>query len=329
MLLTRALRAREHEPLLVGVPDAPLVERAHADGLATAVVPMRTDWDLRSSKRIRSLVRTWRPDVVHAHDARSHAIALVALAGLATPLVVTRRVTFRPKSVRIKYGPNVSRFIAVSRAVEQAMVAAGINASRIDVVHSGVPTPTVTAPRDWRAERRWPSDSVIVGVVGAMTAEKGVDTVARIAEALPAEAARRTKIVFLGGEAAGPIRLGEVEGFRAGFVTDIYNAMAGLDLLWHPATSEGLGTSIIDAMALGVPPIAFAVGGIPEIIDHKVQGLLVHPTDVSAFAQAHAAAMAEPFRQVLAERGPARAELFSVEAMTERTERVYQTVLTG
>jgi len=290
---------------------------------------MRTDWDLRSSKRIRSLVRTWRPDIVHAHDARSHAIALVALAGLATPLVVTRRVTFRPKSVRLKYGPNVSRFIAVSRAVEHAMVAAGISAARIDVVHSGVPTPVVTAPRDWRAERRWPADAVVVGVVGAMTAEKGIDTIARIAQALPSEQARRTKIVFLGGEAAGPIRFGEVEGFRAGFVTDIYNAMAGLDLLWHPAVSEGLGTSVIDALALGVPPIAFAVGGIPEIIDHKLQGLLVQANDVSAFAQAHGVALDAGFRRGLAERGPAQAALFSVDAMTEKTERVYQTVLTG
>jgi glycosyltransferase involved in cell wall biosynthesis len=328
LLLTHALRERGHEPLLVGVPHAPLVERAHADGLATAAVTMRNDWDLRSSKRIRALVRTWRPDIVHAHDARAHAIALLALSGGLAPLVVTRRVTFSLKSVRFKYGPRVARFIAISHAVQRAMVESGVDASRIDVVHSGVPTPVVTAPRDWRAERGWDAASLVVGVVGAMTSEKGIDAAAAIARALPPNQARRTKLVFLGGDATGAVQFGLVEGYRAGFVTDIYNAMAGLDLLWHPAISEGLGTSVIDALALGVPPIAFAVGGIPEIVEHGVQGMLAPPGDISAFAQAHGLALDESVRSRLALAGPPRAALFSVDAMTEKTERVYQTVLT-
>ncbi|HXC26020.1 MAG TPA: glycosyltransferase, partial [Gemmatimonadaceae bacterium] len=211
LLLTHALRERAHEPLVVGVANTPLVERAHAAGLATAAVAMRSDWDLRSAKRVRALIRTWRPDLVHAHDARAHAIALLALAGNPTPLVVTRRVTFLPKSVRLKYGPRVDRFIAISQAVKQVMVRAGIDASRIDVIYSGVPTPVVTSPRDWRREMGWSSDVVVVGIVGAMTAEKGVEAVHRIAAALPAEVAQRTRIVFLGGQATGKTHLGRVE----------------------------------------------------------------------------------------------------------------------
>ena len=63
--------------------------------------------------------------------------------------------------------------------------------------------------------------------------------------------------------------------FSAGFVEDIIPAVAGLDVLWHPSRAEGLGTSVIDAMALGVPPIAFAVGGITEVVEHEFSGLLV------------------------------------------------------
>jgi glycosyltransferase involved in cell wall biosynthesis len=289
---------------------------------------MHNDWDLRSSKRIRALVRAWRPDIVHAHDARSHAIALLALSGGLAPLVVTRRVTFPLKSVRFKYGPRVARFIAISHAVQRAMIARGVDASRIDVVHSGVPAPAVTAPRDWRAALGWDDTALVVGMVGAMTSEKGIDAAAAIARALPPDQARRTKLVFLGGDARGAIQLGLVDGYRAGFVTDIYNAMAGLDLLWHPATSEGLGTSVIDALALGVPPIAFAVGGLPEIVENGVQGLLVPPGDTSAFVRAHGLALEESFRSRLARAGPPRAAHFSVDAMTEKTERVYQTVLT-
>ncbi|MGI9090993.1 MAG: glycosyltransferase, partial [Gemmatimonadaceae bacterium] len=221
LLLTSSLRSRGHEPLIVGVSGSPLLERAQGMGMATASAQMRADWDLRSAKRIRALVRIWHPDVVHAHDARSHAIARIALAGDATPLVVTRRVTFPLKSVRVKYGPRVDRFIAISHAVKAAMVRSGVAPSRICVVHSGVPKPVAKAPRDWRAEMEWPADTVVVGMVGAMTAEKGIDQIARIADCLPASALARTKIVLLGGAAdsTGPLALGRLRGFRAGFVS--------------------------------------------------------------------------------------------------------------
>ena len=60
-------------------------------------------------------------------------------------------------------------------------------------------------------------------------------------------------------------------------------------LLWHPARDEGLGTALIDALALGVPPIAFEVGGIPELVEHDIHGLLVRPGDIDGFARAHVA----------------------------------------
>lgn len=329
LLLARALRDRGGEPLVVGMRHAPLVERAHAAGLATAAAAMQSDWDLRSARRIRALVRTWRPDVVHAHDARAHAMALLALAGRTTPLVVTRRVTFVPRSVRVKYGTRVARFIAISHAVARALVDAGIEPARIDVVYSGVPAPHVAAPRDWRAENGWPADSVVAGVVGAMTAEKGIDRLRAITERLPASAAARTRLVLIGGdEQEGHLRIGRVEAHRAGFVGEIDRAMAGLDLVWHPATSEALGTVLLDSMALGVPPIAFAIGGIPEIVENGREGLLVPPGDVTAFAAAHERLLDPALRSSYRAAGPTRAALFSVERMTECTEQVYQKVLT-
>lgn len=284
---------------------------------------MRADWDLRSAKRIRALVRIWRPDIVHAHDARSHALALIALAGETTPLVVTRRVTFPLKSVRVKYGPRVTRFIAISHAVKNAMVASGVAPARISVVHSGVPMPTANTPRDWRAERGWAADTVIAGMVGAMTAEKGINEVACIAECLPEFAIAHTRLVLLGGDAHGPLTLGPLRAFRAGFVAEIHDAMAGLDILWHPATSEGLGTALIDALALGVPPVAFDVGGVGEIINNGINGLIVAPGDVCGFAESHVSLLNTDTREKLASAGPSRAALFSVEQMTDGTEQVY------
>ncbi|HEY7898859.1 MAG TPA: glycosyltransferase family 4 protein [Gemmatimonadaceae bacterium] len=329
LLLTTALRARGREPLVVGVSGSPLLERIQGAGIATASIPMRSDWDLRSAKRLRSIIRAWRPDVLHAHDARAHAISLIALAGDTTPLVVTRRVTFPLKSVRVKYGLRVTRFIAISNAVRDAMVRSGVDSQRIDVVHSGVPTPVAPEPRDWRREMGWSEETVIAGVVGAMTAEKGVNALRHIASRLGESALDRTRLVLLGGTSRGPLKLGPLLAHQSGFVTEIHNAMAGLDVLWHPASEEGLGTVLIDSLGLGVPPIAFDVGGVGEIIKNGKNGLLVPLGDVQAFAAGHESMLEPGYRKRLAEAGPVRASVFSVEAMTEGVERVYQRVLTA
>jgi L-malate glycosyltransferase len=328
-LLATSLRSHGREPLVVGIGGSPLLERLQAAGIATASIPMRSDWDLRSAKRLRSIIRAWHPDIVHAHDARAHAISLIALAGDTTPLVVTRRVTFPLKSVRVKYGLRVTRFIAISHAVKTAMMRSGVDAHRIVVVHSGVPAPSAPSPRDWRKELGWPRDTVLAGVVGAMTAEKGVDSLRHIGSWLSEAAIARTRVILLGGTAKGPVKLGPLRAHQAGFVSDVHNGMAGLDVLWHPAEEEGLGTVLIDSLALRVPPVAFDVGGISEILENGKSGLLVPSGNTRAFAAAHESLMDPGLRSELAAEGPARAALFSVDAMTEGVERVYQGILTA
>ncbi|HEX2780462.1 MAG TPA: glycosyltransferase family 4 protein, partial [Gemmatimonadaceae bacterium] len=327
-LLAQGLRARGHEPLVVGIPDSPLLQRLRQRGIASAAVPMRADWDLRAARRIRALIRAWRPDVVHAHDARAHAIAMAALIGSRIPLVVTRRVAFTPKSVRFKYGRRVARFIAISTAVSEAMIRGGVDPRRIDVVFSGVPAPPPLHPRDWRAECEWPPNTVLCGVVGAMTAEKGIGLLADVATKLPPGARSRARLVLLGGQSSGRCNIGGIEAYRAGFVDEIHAAMAGLDVLLHPSSAEGLGTAVIDAMALGVPPVAFAVGGLVELVQHERNGLLVRIGDLAGFAEAAARLILdERLRRRLGGAGPVRAAEFDVDSMVEGTERTYMSVI--
>ncbi len=331
LLLALGLRDRGHEPLLIGAPDSPLVKRAQAEGLAVAAIPMIADWDLRAARRIRARMRAWRADVVHAHDARSHALGLLAVLGSLTPLVVTRRVSFPPKSVGLKYGERVNKFIAISNAVREAMVARGIGSERIEVIHSGValPTPDVTA-RDWRSELGWPADSVIAGLIGAMTAEKGIDSLEAIGAALPPDIRRKTRFLLLGGSRRGSAQIGGVESHFAGFVEAIEEATAGIDLLMHPSRSEGLGTSVIDAMTLGIPPVAFNVGGLPEIVENNSSGFLVPAGDTRAFADAaHRLIEDVPLRRKLGDAARARSRQFGADHMTEQTESVYQGVISG
>lgn len=328
LLLARYQREHGHEPVVAAPPDSPLIQRVRAAGLAASAMRVRAEWDLAAVRRLRAITRTWRPDIVHAHDARAHAIALAALVGRREiPLIVTRRVTFVPKG-RVKYGARVARFIAISRAVRDALQRGGVPVERIDVVYSGVPAPEVRHRRDWRSECRWPADSVVCGVVGAMTEEKGVAILTDIAQGLTTDARQLARIVLLGGTAAGLTAIGGVPAYRAGFVDAVHDAMAGLDVLWHPSSAEGLGTAVIDAMALGVTPIAFAVGGLPELIEPEQSGILVSPGDVDGFArEASRLIVDSDARARLAIHGRDRASRFSVQQMAEGTLATYRRVL--
>lgn len=331
LLLALGLRDRGHEPFLIGSPESPLVQRARAAGLAVAAIPMLADWDVRAARKIRARMKTWSVDMIHAHDARSHALAMIALIGRRDiPLIVTRRVPFPPRSVRLKYGERVTRFIAISNAVRDAMTEGGIDRERITIVHSGVAARHMAvAPRDWKVELGWPADSIVCGVVGAMTAEKGIESLRAIVASLPDSTRRKTGIVLIGG-AGRDLDLRGIRVHSAGFVTDIDPAVAGLDVLWHPARAEGLGTSVIDAMALGVPPVAFAVGGLLEVIEPGISGLLCGAGDIAAFAVAATSLIEDTgLRARLAAGARTRAKSFDAAEMTRGTEAVYQQVLQG
>src|SRR5438552_9901303 len=252
LLLATGLRDLGYRTLVVAPTGSPLIRRAEHEGLPTYRLTLRGEWDIRSARELRAVARQWNAGIVHAHDARSHSIARIALLGKSkTRLIVTRRVVFPPKQVRLKYRHGVDMFIAISQAVRLVLVNAGVPANRIEVVYSGVPAPVVKRPRNWRKERGWPAGAVICGIVGAMTQEKGLDMVGGIARRLPGELFRRTRLVLLGGKGKGGTTISGVEGFDAGVVEEIHDAMSGLDVLWHPVRSEGLGTSVCCCGASG------------------------------------------------------------------------------
>lgn len=327
-LLSRAQREAGHEPLVVATPDSQLLRRARAAGLAVSAVPAAKVWGLRAVRRLARRIRTWRPDLVHAHDPRGHAIALAALVGRREiPLVVTRRTTRRPRA-GITFGPRVAHVMAISRAVRASLIAGGVDPSRISVVYPGVPSPAVRTARDWRQELGWPATCVLCGAVGALTIEHGLAMLDEIARGMPEAARRNARLVLLGGASAGRTTIGGIEATRAGFVDDVLSALAGLDVLWHPATTEGLGTAVIDAMALRVPAIAFRVGGLPELIVDGECGLLVDDGDLPAFSRAAARLVLDPdLRSRLGAAGPGRAAGFSVARMADATAAVYAMVM--
>ena len=336
-LTVDGLRAAGQRAALVAHPRGELYRRA-AGGPDLFPLAAAGELDLRAAWRLSRLLRRLRPDVVHAHDA--HALALAApaaaFAGRRGPrLAASRRVDFpirRNPLSRWKYG-QVDRFLCASDAIRRMLIDEGVPAGRTVVVYEGVDVERIAElpPLDVHRELGLPDGAPIVGNVAALVPHKGqehlLDAAARVVAEVP-----DARFVLVGaGElrdalAAQIARLGlERHVVLTGFRTDAIALLKGFDLFVMSSVTEGLGTSVLDAMACGRAVVATRAGGIPESVVDGETGLLVPTREPAALASAIVRMLRDrPWRHALGRAGRARARAhFSAARMVAETAAVY------
>jgi glycosyltransferase involved in cell wall biosynthesis len=338
------MRAAGHRAMLVAHPDGELRARA-AEGLELLPLAPRTEMDLSAAWRLSRAIKQLRPDIVHAHDP--HAVAMAALArSMSTqpkraPLVASRRVDFRLKGnalSRWKYD-QVDRFICSSEAIRQMLLADGIAPSRAVTVHEGIDLGHVAAaPEAPLHEELWlPHGSPIVGNVAALVPHKGqrhlVEAAALVVRQVP-----DARFVIAGeGELRESLEhqvkhLGlEKHVLLTGFRPDVLSVLKAFDIFVMSSITEGLGTSLLDAMACAKPIVATNAGGIPEVVQDGRTGFLVPPRDHHAMAGAIVQLLEnEPLRRQMGEAGLSLVtSRFSAERMVMDTLHVYEQVRTA
>jgi glycosyltransferase involved in cell wall biosynthesis len=319
---------------------------AAAQSIADEVyaIPMSGDADVRMRARVRRVIRAERADLVHVHSRRGADI----WAGLAAkrervPAVLSRRVDNPEKRwlVKFKYG-LYRRVITISQGIRRVLIEqAGVAPEKIVCVPSAVDTERFRPP-DLNADRAWfarefglREGELAVGMLAQFIERKGHRV---LIAALPGVLQRvpRTRVILFG---QGPLleemrRLCAERGLServtfAGFRNDMEKILPNLDLVVHPALMEGLGVSLLEAAACGVPIIASNAGGMPEIVRDGVTGRLIEPGDSSALAAAMIELLANAeLRRRCGAQGRRLAEAeFSLPAMVAGNYRVYQEVL--
>jgi glycosyltransferase involved in cell wall biosynthesis len=332
------LRALGHRVMLVAHPEGELRQRAK-EGLDIFPLAPRTEMDLSGAWRLARLIRRLTPDVVHAHD--SHAVAMAALAlSMSTqpkkpPLLAARRVDFhlRGNSLsRWKYR-QVDTFICVSDAIRDMLIDDGVPADRTVVVNEGIDLERVAAAPPARLhEELWlPHQAPIVGNVAALVPHKGqrhlIEAAALVVRQLP-----DTRFMIAGeGELREALER-QIKDHRLekhvallGFQPDVLSLHKAFDLFVMSSVTEGLGTSLLDAMACGKAIVATKAGGIPEVVTEGKTGLLVPPRDHPAMAKAIVRLLKDAaLRDRMGAAGLKVArEKFSAERMVQDTLRVY------
>ena len=342
LLTVLGLRAAGHRTALVAHPDGELRRRA-AEGLDLVPLAPDHELDLRAAWRLSRVLTRLRPDVVHAHDPHGVAMASVALSMLTRtpppPLVVARRVDFRLKRnsfSRWKYR-QVRLFIASSEAIRQLLIHDGVEPDRVVTVHEGIDVERMQhlEPVNVHAAFWLPHGAPVVLNVAALVPHKGQR---HLVDAMPLVLRRVPDArLLIAGE--GPLHT-ELEArikrhhlekhvLLTGFRTDVAGIIKGADLFVMSSETEGLGTSLLDAMAAGKPCIGTRVGGIPEVVDDGRTGLLVPPHDPEALAGAIARLLQDAeLRSSMGRAGLRRVrDEFSVQRMVEGTLTAY--VLAG
>jgi glycosyltransferase involved in cell wall biosynthesis len=336
--LARELHRRGHVSIVAARDGQPLQQRAKDAALETIPCDPVSELDLRAVWRLRREITRRRIDVVHAHTG--HAVGLGALAtlGLNVPFVAARRVDFRLRpnaATRWKYR-RAAAVIAVSRAVANVLADCGIPFGKITIVPDGVDLGRTIVPAEAATLASCgvnPGAPLVVQVaqlVGHKDPVNFVRAMAHVRASVP-----DVQAIMLGD---GPLR-GDVEReilalwlestvHLAGFRADADAILAAANVACLSSREEGMGSVLLDALALGVPIAATRAGGIPEVVVDGESGLLADARDPIGLGKAITVLLTEPSTAArLAANARLRAEEFSVDKMTDGTIEVYERVL--
>lgn len=333
------LRARGHRAVLVAHPEGELYRRASEGADLLPLAPVN-EVDLATAWRFSRIVRQWSPAIVHAHDPHAVAMASLALSFAApTPrpkIVASRRVDFHLQGNTFsqwKYR-QVDGFIAASQAIRDILVADKIPAGRISVVHDGIDIEKIeNRPAiDIHAEYWLPHGVPVIVNVGALVGHKGQK---HLIDAMPLvlrEVPDAHLVIFGEGELRAPLErqvkhLGlEKRVLLPGFREDVLSLVKSADLFVMSSVTEGLGSAVLDAMAMRLAVVGTHAGGIPEAVVPGETGELVEPGEAKPLAAAIVKLLKDAgLRRTYGEGGCARVrDLFGVDRLVDGTLEAYR-----
>ncbi len=299
LFLARELRKKSYRFKFYVQPGSPLHTKALEDDLPVVPLKMRSETDAWAIIRLAGGMRRHKCQLVHCHDAHSVAVGSAAASLAKVPLrVISRNVDFPIKKnflSQMKYTKNVDVIIAVSQGIKKVLVDGGIDPALIKVIPDGIdysPFEEASSSRYLRRELDFGPEDFLVGIVAHLADHKGHKYLIRATEILK-EKAPQIRVIIVG---EGPLRMEldklvkqtRVEDmvFFLGFREDVPQILASLDLFVLSSYLEGMGSSILDAMASRLPVVATRTGGIPEVVVNGRTGLLVPPRSPTALAKA-------------------------------------------
>jgi glycosyltransferase involved in cell wall biosynthesis len=357
---TILLSAEQHDPTRVSVVVAyirdardrefVIAEKARARGLTFYEIVERGKFDVRVLRSIRDIVIRHDINLIHSHDYKSDFFAFLlkrwlrrknlALISTAHAWVILgpRGEFYRRCDLMLM--KRFDHLIAVSHATKAEMVAGGVPASAISVIHNGIDT-DAWSPRlvvkDLREEFGLRDAFPVVGYVGRIMPEKDLETWLRAAALI---ARKYPKAAFvLVGEGRDRVTLEQLTRlacslgiahrvFFPGYRENLLAVYATFDLFMMSSRREGLPNTILEAMAMGLPVVTTDVAGAKELVVEGRTGFVLPQGDAVGLArELISLASDERRRKKMGQRGRQRVEReFSFGERLRRIEKLYESI---
>lgn len=323
------------------------LESLREHSIPVYVIPSIGKVDIGAFLALRRICLDSRPQILHSHGYKGYIFSAILKRISNSFIIVSTKHISTDSSSRIKIydylGDTSLKFfdwvIAVSEFTKESLVERHIPADKIEVIHNGVDIPINgrTAAGRLQSELKLGPDSKLIGFIGRLTPQKGISYLLEAARIVCKEM-KDVYFVLIGD---GELRE-EIESFISsnkleervlmlGWRKDATELLQDIDILLLPSLFEGTPMIMLESMALGVPVIGSDVGGISEVIEDRVNGLLIKPCDPGAIVSAihvllENRELAEKISRNAVEEVKTR---YSSEHMTEMYNETYTRLLSG
>lgn len=319
-----------------------LAEYCTRNDLVCYSIPVHFELDPAAACRISRIVRKERINILHAHTA--HALTLGIMVKILNPgliLIAVRRVEFsilHSLGSRWKYTNNlVDKIVCISHKIRQVLLAEGLASDKLITIHSGIDLTRFLdydQQFDIHAKYGIPASHLLVGTIAAFVGEKDYPSLLKAASLIISAKPDVTFIALGDGTLALKLKQLHSElnlGSRfifCGFQSRVGDFLHDFDIYVMASRKEGLGTSILDALSVGLPVVATRSGGIPEVIIDGYNGLLVEKEDPAALAAALSKLITDfDLRKKLAKNALVSVRDFAITNTVRRNVNLYRELL--
>lgn len=341
LLLAEGLKKRKIPQLIVGKPGSALEGRCSDHGLPFQAIDMKGEWDLASVKSIRAVVQEKKVKLIHTHTAKAHTLALFAKSKLPeTKLIVSRRVDFSIRKNLFSIWKYKSKrndlFLTVSNKIREILLRDGVDPAKTVTVHSGIDfsfAKKLPDPAKYKKEFSIKKDTIVIGNVAALVDHKDQKTLLNAVAKI--DSSKNFKVFLIGdGELRKELEtLANTLGISdkvvfTGYRMDVPDILSLFDIFTLTSKEEGLGTSILDAMAVGLPIVATKGGGIGEMLTHEKGAFLADVGDAEALAKHYETLMDDvKLRKTFGSFNKESVKRFSIKNTIRKTELAYYSFL--
>ena len=351
--LLEGFRHRAVRLSLAVFADGRLAAEARRLNVAVFCLPKRFRGDPGPLWGLVRLIRRQRVDIVHTHMTSGNVYGRIAARlALGRRLISTlhhvdrENLPFLPPVLQhlffdgdIRMAGMCDRVIATSEHLRRSLIAGGMSERKVVTILNGVNLDSIgKGPRaadELRQELGLARGTPVVGIIGRLVPVKNHALFLRAARAILDRGVRARFVLVGDGPLRGPLRalahdleLDEHVVF-AGFRADVMTLLPIFDLCVLSSNSETSAYGVSEPMAMGRPVVATAVGGVPELIDHGIDGWLCPPRDVVALADGVCALLADPAAAAaMGERAARKVrERLSLDRMADQVEEVYRQLI--